>query len=240
MNIRATEFTVGANGPKAMPAELPANVAYTYCVDLNADEADNIQFSQPVYFYLDNFLNFPVGGNVPTGYYDETKGVWIPSDNGVIIRILNITDGLVEVDVAGSGAAADAATLTKLGFTDAERQKLAETYAVRKSLWRVPITHFSKWDCNWGWGPPEDAVAPDAEAPTGNESCDKPNACYIERETQVTRESVAIPGTSVTLNYTSDRAPGRLTDYVLQIPLSGDTVPASLKRIDLEIEVAGQ
>src|SRR4029077_1854416 len=31
LHIGATEFTVGANGPKAMPAALPPASAYTYC-----------------------------------------------------------------------------------------------------------------------------------------------------------------------------------------------------------------
>src|SRR5207237_4208464 len=39
LHIRATEFTISANGPKAMPAALPPSSAYTYCVELSADEA---------------------------------------------------------------------------------------------------------------------------------------------------------------------------------------------------------
>src|SRR5262249_963842 len=39
LTVRATEFTVGPNGPKMMPAALPPPSAYTYCVELSADEA---------------------------------------------------------------------------------------------------------------------------------------------------------------------------------------------------------
>ncbi len=39
LNVRATEFTVGANGPAAMPGALPPSSGYTYCVELSADEA---------------------------------------------------------------------------------------------------------------------------------------------------------------------------------------------------------
>ena len=39
LSIRATEYTVGPNGPKAMPAELPPTSGYTYCVEVSADEA---------------------------------------------------------------------------------------------------------------------------------------------------------------------------------------------------------
>ena len=33
MHVRVTEYTVGANGPDAMPADLPPNVAYTYAIE---------------------------------------------------------------------------------------------------------------------------------------------------------------------------------------------------------------
>ena len=33
LNVRATELTVGPNGEKAMPGELPPSSAYTYAVD---------------------------------------------------------------------------------------------------------------------------------------------------------------------------------------------------------------
>ena len=39
LNVRATEYTVGDHGPKKMPAPLPANSGYTYCIELSADEA---------------------------------------------------------------------------------------------------------------------------------------------------------------------------------------------------------
>ena len=56
LSIRATEFTVGPNGPQAMPAELPPSSAYTYCVDLCADEAlaagaIDVRFDPPLPFY---------------------------------------------------------------------------------------------------------------------------------------------------------------------------------------------
>jgi hypothetical protein len=65
LHVRATEFTVGANGPKAMPALLPANSGYTYCVELSVDEAAGVTFSNPLPVYVENFINFPVGTPVP-------------------------------------------------------------------------------------------------------------------------------------------------------------------------------
>ena len=56
LTIRATEYTVGDNGPQAMPAILPPNVGYTYCVEYSADEAENVSFSQPIFHYLENLL----------------------------------------------------------------------------------------------------------------------------------------------------------------------------------------
>jgi len=32
------------------------------------------------------------------------------------------------------------------------------------SLWRLQIPHFSPWDANWPWGPPDGAVPPDEPA----------------------------------------------------------------------------
>ncbi|MGH8474248.1 MAG: RHS repeat-associated core domain-containing protein [Methylococcales bacterium] len=53
-------------------------------------------------------------------------------------------------------------------------------------------------------------------------------------------ETVGITGTPFSLNYESGRVPGRKAAYTLPISLSGATVPASLKRIELEIMIAGQ
>ncbi len=101
VHIRATEYTVGDTGPNAMPAELPPTTAYTYCVDLTADEAlaagaDRVDFSQPLPVYVDNFLHFHTGIHVPAGYLDEATGQWIPSPDGrVIFTIVGATRLLV-------------------------------------------------------------------------------------------------------------------------------------------------
>jgi hypothetical protein len=68
----------------------------------------------------------------------------------------------------------------------------------------------------------------------------QPHSCYIERENQVVRETVAVPGTPLVLNYSSERATGRQVNNIIQIPLSGATVPVFLKSIVLKLEVAGQ
>jgi len=249
LTVRATEYTVGPNGPLAMPAELPERTAYTYAVELGADEADaagatSIQYNQPVVFYLENFLRFPVGGNVPTGYYDRTRGTWVPSTNGRVLAITSIAGGRAALDITGDGIADDATALATLGITDAERDQLGALYPVGQQLWRVPIPHFSPWDCNWGWGPPAGATAPPSTPPTGGEDGpDDPHICpgsVVACESQVLGESVPITGTPFRLHYQSDRAPARLQARAMRIALAGSSIPPGLLGVELAIEIMGQ
>ncbi|MGH7562523.1 MAG: RHS repeat-associated core domain-containing protein, partial [Gemmatimonadales bacterium] len=153
--------------------------------------------------------------------------------------------GLADLDVAGSGEPAGAAALAALGITEDERRELATLYAPGQSLWRVPIPHFTPWDCNWPYGPPDDAQAPpDPLDPNEDpEPEDDPNCqqgSIIECENQILGESVPIAGTPFRLHYRSDRAVGRRVANRLNIVLSRNTVPASLRRIELIVEVAGR
>jgi len=248
LTVRATEYTVGASGPQAMPAPLPPSSAYTYAVELGADEAAaagaTVKFSQPVPFYLENFLGFPVGGTVPAGYYDRGSAAWVASDNGLVVQILSVTAGLADLDLTGAGTPADAAALAALGITADERQSLAALYPAGQTLWRVPLRHFSTWDFNWPYHVPADAVAPpdqDAGVPPDlNDPCDESGASSISCENQALGEDVPITGTPFTLHYHSDRVPGRLGPRSAQILLSGPNPPASLVRIDLEVAIAGR
>ncbi|MDS4041712.1 MAG: PKD domain-containing protein, partial [Candidatus Competibacter sp.] len=87
LTVRATEYTIGPDGPKAMPAQLPPTSGYTYAVEISADEAlaagaVSVTLNQPIPFYVENFLGFPIGTAVPVGYYDRQKGQWIAAPNG--------------------------------------------------------------------------------------------------------------------------------------------------------------
>ncbi len=78
IHVRATEYTIGDSGPDAMPAALPPTSGYTYAVELSADEAveagaTDVRFDTPVVTYVDDFLGFPAGGDVPIGYYDRVR-----------------------------------------------------------------------------------------------------------------------------------------------------------------------
>ncbi len=248
IHVRATEFTVGANGQQAMPGDLPPTSGYTYALEYSVDEAvavgaSTVQFSQPVIHYLENFLNFPVGMIVPAGYYDRNRTAWIPANNGRVIRVLSISSGLAELDTDGDGVADNSSAL---GITTAERQRLGSLYQAGQSLWRVPITHFTPVDLNWPYGLPDDARPPGAEGPPRPEQPeDDPdcrNGSIIECQNQVLGETVEITGTPLTLNYRSNRAPvfGRGAAYVLKIPVSGTSLPASLRRIEVEVNIAGR
>ena len=247
LQVRATEITVGPNGPAAMPGELPLHSAYTYAVELSVDEAlaagaQSVQFNQPVMVYVDNFLGFPVGAAIPSGYYDRRRGVWVASENGQIIRIINITDESADIDSDGDGSADDDAALAILGMTDAERQRLASLYQPGHSLWRVPITHFTPWDFNWPIRLPEKAIPPSQPTATAvSRPIDDPNkqcGSIISCQNQTLGEALNIPDTSFRLHYQSDRLPGYLAARTLDIPLTAER--SDMNKVILYIDVAGQ
>src|SRR5262249_14842748 len=157
-----TEVTVGADGPRAMPGPLPSNSAYTYAGNFTADEAgaSHVQFSQPVFLYVENFLSMPVGTIVPNGTYDPPTGHCVPEAHGQVLAVLRVTGGLADIDSDGDGLADDATKLAALGFTNAERAQLAALYQPGQSLWRSPIVHFSWLDWNYAIGFPRDPKKP--------------------------------------------------------------------------------
>jgi RHS repeat-associated protein len=249
LTLHLTEYTVGSNGPATMPGPLPPSSAYTYAVELKAEEGaikkdgKDVVFDRPIPFYVDNFLNFPVGTPVPVGYYDAGKKAWIPHPNGRTIKILSITGGLADIDTDGDNVLDDAIKLAALGITNAERTQLATTYSAGKSLWRMQINHLSTWDCNWPYVMPKDAVQPTNPAPTPDPKLDYPicsNGSIVECENQVLGESTPVIGTSHNLNYRSDRVPGRKAAFTATIPVSGATLPPTVRRIDVIVEVAGR
>jgi RHS repeat-associated protein len=248
LSLRLTEYTVGNNGPKAMPGPLPPTSGYTYAVEIGADEANvsiagkEVLFSQPVYFYVDNFLGFPTGIQVPVGYYDKGKSAWIPSKDGRIVKIVGITDGVADLDTNGDNIGDNNPAL---GITHAERTQLAATYSVGKSLQRVSVDHFSTYDLNYGTSPAPGSTAPkQAQAKSdASKKLDDPcqaSGSIVECENQTLGETLGITGTSFSLNYRSDRVLGRKGGNTIQIPLSGATVPTTLQRIDLELRIAGR
>lgn len=257
LTVRQTEYTVGASGPRAMPSELPPSSGYTYYLELTADEelaagAIGVEFNQSVIFYLENFRNFPVGANAPVGFYDRQAGVWRGEPDGRVVKVIAINGGLADLDTDGNGSADNGAGTgqngSNLAIGNTERQTLATLYAAGQTLWRVQTTHFSPGDINWPKGPPPDAVPPNGPKPINEDDRKPPCDCdpckvggsIIECANQTLGEDVPIVGTGMALHYRSDRVPGRAAAREMQIPLSSDTVPASLAAITLEVNVAGQ
>ncbi|HEY6830122.1 MAG TPA: hypothetical protein VI259_24880, partial [Gemmatimonadaceae bacterium] len=246
LTVRATEYTVGATGPAAMPAPLPPMSAYTYAAELSVDEAtaagaSTVTFDKPVPVYVENFLNFPVGTPVPVASYDRATARWIPSPDGRIIKILSTTGGAATISVSPTNAPADSATLIALGISAAERQTLATMYAAGQTLWRAAVTHFSPLDLNFPSSPPDDATRPDARKQNDDDTkpCKK-SGSVIECTTQVLGEALPVTGTPFGLVYRSNRVRGFSAAYSQRIRLTGATVPPSLLRVDLTASIAGR
>ncbi len=240
ITTRATEYTM----PKSMPAKLPPNSGYTYCVELAVDGAQNVRFEKSVPIYVDNFLGFDVGMAVPVGYYDRNRGVWVPSDNGVVVKLLDTSgDGRVDaLDATGDDQPDD---LDNNGSFSNDVQGLEDSgqYAPGATYWRAAVTHFTPWDCNWPYGPPEDAISPNPEGePEADDQCE--DDCqglfnsYIETRSRIFHEDIPIAGTDLTLHYASNRVEGYITG--ITVPVSGDTVPAALNRVIAKVEIAGR
>jgi len=253
LNVRATEYTVGENGPNTMPGELPELSGYTYAVELSVDEAissgaTRVDFSQALPFYVTNFLEFPVGEIVPIGWYDREQAAWIPSDDGRIIQVLSVdASGLAVLDVEGNGQPATQTELDGLGITNNERVQLAQLYTPGDSLWRSLITHFTPWDCNWPYGPPLPPPPPPPADPApdtadDNKDDDPDEECnsIIECQGQVLGETISITGTEFSLNYRSDRVEGRKTGRAIRIPVTGSVLHSEVSKLRLEIYIAGR
>jgi len=257
MNVRATEYTVGENGLDKMPAPLPANTGYTYAVELSVDEAiaagaEHVTFSQAIPVYVDNFLEFPTGEIVPSGWYDKKRAAWVPSDNGIVIKILREENGKAVLDVTRDDIDNDSTQqqLDALNITDAELTKLASLYESGKSFWRVPKTHFSPSDLNWGPSPvpPPDQSAPTSPPPPsscvgsecvpGKQKARCPG-CVISPQGQTLGETIKISGTPISLNYLSSDMEGYENNRTVSLQVSDDLAPY-IKKVRLTIEIAGQ
>ncbi|MEA2466893.1 MAG: hypothetical protein QOJ57_1019, partial [Thermoleophilaceae bacterium] len=247
-DVRIKEATVGATGPEAMPAALPPGSAYTYAVSLSIDQADSagamdVEFSEPLPYYTDNFLGFPVGTRVPLGYYDERRGTWVGSDSGRVVKIVSETDGQAHVDTDGDGTADDA------GIDEAERKTLATLYDSPKELWRVELPHFSWWDLNWGARPPagsqppKNLPLPDWMACPGCGSGGGPgpikNFGTIDPETQVLDEDVPLAGIDFGLHYSSRRSVGYGLARTVEVQVD-DPLPGPVSKVEIQVSVAGR
>lgn len=250
LNLRVTEYTVGENGPSKMPGTLPPTTAYTYAVEISADEAIaegaiDIEFDSPVYYYVDNFLGFPTGAVVPTGYYSKSENRWVASENGRVISVINEENGNFGLDITGDGVANSQEDLSGIGITQNELSLLSAKYESGQSFWRSPMKHFTPWDLNMARVPSEDLKLGPLYTNTDNLNTVQPNTCaipgsIIDVQNQVIKEIVNLPGSDHALVYSSSRSPGRKVGRSLNIPVTANELPVSLKGIELTIEVEGQ
>ncbi|UCG11003.1 MAG: hypothetical protein JSU72_10540, partial [Deltaproteobacteria bacterium] len=235
---------------ESMPAVLPPASAYTYCVELSVEGVERVKFDKLVVTWVDNFLGFDVGEIVPVGYYDRDRGVWVPSDNGVVVRLLDEdADGIVDaLDADGDDLADD---LNGNGLFSDEVLGLDDTvrYQPGSTFWRVEVTHFSALDLNWPWiepsgasdpnptGPPEIAQARPHELISTPDDTLCMNS-YVKQRDRIFHEDIPIPGTDMTLHYSSNRTKGYR--YKITVPASGPTVPGVLEHIRVAVRVAGR
>jgi hypothetical protein len=236
ITVRATEYTVGDAGPLAMPADVAPNTVYTYAANFSVDEAPagaRVVFGAPIIFYNDNFLSFPAGTVLPTGYFDQTSGQWKEVPDGIVVDLLSVEDGVGNVDITGDGVPDGTAALERWGITSAELAQLATMYSPPKSLWRATIPHFCDYDMNMGGGGgPGDGGLPGLpgaytkpkpnapQCPTPDPSASATHGSTIECQNGILRESIPLEGTPYSLVYSSDRVQGYTYPNSITIPLT--------------------
>jgi RHS repeat-associated protein len=227
ITVRATEYPT----PQSMPAKLPPTSAFTYCVELTVDGAKSVRFEKPVVVYVNNFLGFNVGEIVPVGYYDRDRAVWVPQNNGRVVRLLDTNaDGIVDAYTDGQNQ------YPTPGLTD------PTLYPPNSTFWRVEITHFSPLDCNWPFAPVPGSSPPNPPGPPYIQEgpiCPITNInSFVENKNCIFHEDIAILGTDMNLHYATNRTVGYKS--VVTIPISGASVPSTLLYVVAKMEVAGR
>ncbi|MDX2511242.1 MAG: sugar-binding protein, partial [Desulfobacterales bacterium] len=242
ITTRSTEYTT----PESMPAKLPPRSAYTYCVELSVDGVKNVRFSDPIAIWVDNFLGFDVGEVIPAGFYNRDRGLWEPSNNGVVVKLLDTNADMIvdALDVNGDDQPDD---LNNNGLFIDEITGLEDSqqYIPGTTYWRIETTHFTPGDWNLPSGTPLTAIRPNPtfgpesdQGPAGDESCyGNYTASFVEERGRIVHEDMPLPGTDITLHYASSRAENYNT--VITVPASGETVSGALKRIEITVTIAG-
>ena len=258
--LRMTEYTVGEDGPSAMPGDLPPTQMYQWAAELSLDAAlsagaDRVQWSAPVALYIDDFLNFeaedeptstglPVGSNVPLMFFDRSAGQWRAERDGVVVEILDIVNGQAVLDLDGSGTPASSELKAEWGVDDDELAMLATTREIGEVLWRVRMDHFTPIDCNWPFRAPPGAGFPDFDNPFRNparprDPCQS-RGSLIDCERQSVRQIHPVAGTPFDLIHASHRARGNQDAYTVDFSITGPEVPSPLRSVDWTLEIAGR
>ncbi|MBT6488733.1 MAG: hypothetical protein HOK97_03160, partial [Deltaproteobacteria bacterium] len=247
--VQLTEFTTDDSGRDQMPGALPPTSDYTYAIDLfihqgvlKEDGVDVKFFDQAggesdVLFWEENFLGFPVGSRVPTGYFDDVRDTWVAIEDGFFVEVTDIVDGKAVLNLGGRDAG-------ELGITNDELTVVAGFATIGQSYMRVPFPHFSNMDCNHGSSPDPRAKSPDQEEPSGDPGdCDSPLfGSVIDCQRQTVGQSIPLDGTRMSLDYNSQRTAGYLGRNSFEIPLTvglNDDALEVLKKVTLKVYAIG-
>jgi YD repeat-containing protein len=243
IKVRATEFIQ----PNSMPAILPTETAFTYCIDISVDgvsDDENITFEKPLTLLVDNFLNFPVGAIVPVGYYDRNIGEWVASHNGVIVKLLDKNnDGKIDaIDKGGNTIKINDQEVID-SIKDNSAFKPNQTYQL------VFIKHFTPWDCNFPYAPDisEDGEAEPKEPQSPFDLDEQPkNDCknpkvsassYCAAKSRQLHDDIAIAGTDIKLHYSSKKTDGY--KYAVETAIDTRIAPSTLESATATLEIAG-
>jgi hypothetical protein len=111
------------------------------------------------------------------------------------------------------------------------------------------VTHFTPYDVNLPIGPPPGATGPSGCDQDGHcaevehERDDTPSqecGSIIECENQVLGETIPLTGTTLSLNYRSNRSAAYRPTRRMRVPISAAALPSTLLRIETTVSVAGR
>ena len=113
--VQLTEFTTDESGRDQMPGALPPTSDYTYAIDLFIHQGVLKENGIDVKFFNqageesdvlweENFLGFPVGSRVPTGFFDDVRDTWVAIEDGFFVEVIDIVDGKAVLNLGGRDA----------------------------------------------------------------------------------------------------------------------------------------
>lgn len=251
MTVRATELSVGADGPERLPGSLPPTAAYAFAFDVGVDDArragaTGARFDRPVIAYAEDFLGLPVGAGIPAARYDRAGGDWPAVPDGRVVQVTSIAGAQARLDVDGTPGPESPARLRELGIGDPERRALARLYRPGARLMRLTLDRAAPYALGPAPAPPPGAAAPATPSPRPGDGAPVATACPPGEGAEVGctrqryRTAIPVAGTSLSLRYASDRQPGYLPARTVEVAVTGPEVPKALRRAEVSVEVAGR
>ena len=238
--VQLTEFTTDASGSDQMPGALPPTSDYTYAIDLFIhqgvlkENGMNVKFfdqtgeASDVLFWEENFLGFPVGSRVPTGYYDDERDTWVAVEDGFFVEVTDIVDGKAVLNLGDRDAGA-------LGITEEELAVVGGFAVIGESYMRVPFPHFSNMDCNHGSSPSPKGRPPGQGEPNDNDDDDCSSPLFgsiIDCQRRTVGQSIPLDGTRMSIDYNSRRTAGYLGRSQYNLPLTVGLDPEALEVLE--------